>query len=117
MRATGAPSTTQLSRSLKPGTRIHEEVADWLNGVVDEDRVFLWVHYYDTHSPYRLTSYAAEKLASYEGHFKDGASIELLFSLNDNEAATEADWNAINTLDDQVDVGQRDEGQVWPRYE
>jgi len=66
----------------KVGTRPDEEVVamavDWLAGAREGDRVFLWVHLFDPHSPYELTEHAREELLGYEGPLAQGASQELL---------------------------------------
>jgi choline-sulfatase len=44
---------------------------------------FLWLHYAETHSPYRLTNYAREYFeeTDYEGPLSEGASTQLFYSL------------------------------------
>lgn len=50
--------------------------------------MFLWLHYFEPHSPYPLTDYAAERLGGYEGPLSDGADVEEFFGLGKAENRT-----------------------------
>ncbi|MDG2308777.1 MAG: sulfatase [Candidatus Binatia bacterium] len=42
---------------------------------------FMWVHYFQPHSPYELTPYAEEQLAGYDGPLAKGATVEEFYAL------------------------------------
>ena len=69
---------------IREGREVNAMVKKWLS---ERDRVteknrpfFLWVHYFEPHSPYSVTPYAAEAMekSGYEGPFANGANRDLL---------------------------------------
>jgi len=60
---------------------------------------FMWVQYFQPHSPYELTPYAKKKLEGYEGTLADGATVKEFYALK-KEKLTDADRKAIRALYD-----------------
>lgn len=60
---------------------------------------FMWVQYFQPHSPYELTPYAEKQLDGYEGPLADGATVKEFYGLK-KEKLTDADRKAIRALYD-----------------
>ena len=58
---------------IRPGAETNRMAIEWLG----EDRdgpYFLWVHYFDVHTPFELTDHAERHLGDYQGKLRNGAS-------------------------------------------
>ena len=63
--------------------------------------VFLWLHYFDTHSPYPLTEWSRGELADFSGSLSDGADVHEFFSYGTADLpATPENRRAIEVLYD-----------------
>lgn len=60
---------------------------------------FMWIQYFQPHSPYELTPYAEKKLEGYEGSLSDGATVQEFYALR-KKKLSEADRDAIRALYD-----------------
>jgi len=70
----------QTDQMIRSGADVNRLAERWL----EESReapLFLWLHYYEVHSPYRLTAHARERLGDYDGVFARGASVDQFYSL------------------------------------
>ena len=82
------------------GLAVNAQARRWLKYAGDEP-IFLWLHYYETHSPYRLTGYAQHRLGDYMGPLKGGASTKLFYSYGSEELRPTAEnERALNVLYD-----------------
>ncbi len=81
-----------------PGPSINTVAKKWLSSPRKKP-FFLWLHYFEVHSPYRLTPYAKSRLGGYKGPLKDGASTDLFYKFGKEELpATVENRNALHTL-------------------
>jgi arylsulfatase len=89
-----------LPLEIRPGAEVNRLAIEWLSG--DRSRpFFVWIHYFEVHSPYRLTRHAAENLADYDGPYASGASVDLFYAYGTHLApATPENRRAINALYD-----------------
>lgn len=74
---------------------------DWLTNADvsgSGDPVFLWLHLYDPHGPYRLNDWSRERLGDYDGILKDGATMELLLDQTAKIRDSEEDLRALEIL-------------------
>lgn len=60
----------------------------------------MWLHYFEPHAPYRLTSYAKTHLKDYDGPFRDGAPTLRFFQLGQKIPWSDAERRAIRVLYD-----------------
>ncbi len=78
---------------------------------------FMWVHYFQPHSPYEPTPYSEEQLAGYDGPLAAGASVQQFYNLAKNEWRDE-DRTAIRALyDGQTREADRTVGQILETLE
>ena len=58
---------------IRPGSETNRMAIEWLQQ--DRDKpYFLWVHYFDVHTPFELTEHAEQHLGDYQGKLRNGAS-------------------------------------------
>lgn len=67
--------------------------------------MFLWLHYFEPHSPYPMTEYAKERLGDYDGPLADGADVEEFFGLGQKKNRTE---EAVRVMQDLYDGRVKD---------
>ncbi len=84
------------AETIRAGSKVNDLADDWLKK--RPAPFFLWVHYFEAHSPYKVTPYAAEKLEGYDGILADGASSEDLTALKGKWARSPADRAALRAL-------------------
>jgi len=98
----------QFVPKIRPGAQVNRMAIDWLRQA-GEGPIFLWVHYYETHSPYRRTSHFRAQLARlarstgtpYRGPLRRGASAELFVSYGSEALpATEENRRLLGALYD-----------------
>jgi arylsulfatase A-like enzyme len=98
----------QFVPTIRPGERVNRLAIDWLRQV-GEGPIFLWVHYYETHSPYKRTAHFQAQLARlaqstgtpYRGPLRRGASTELFGSYGSEALpATEENRRLLGALYD-----------------
>lgn len=58
---------------IRPGAETNRMAIEWLTQERDEP-YFLWVHYFDVHTPFELTEHAEQHLGDYQGKLRNGAS-------------------------------------------
>lgn len=87
----------------RPGTEVNQFAKEWLKAPRNKP-FFLWLHYFEVHSPYRLTTHAKQHLGNYAGFFANGASVDDLYSIRTGYPGdkhwSERNLAAINTLYD-----------------
>jgi arylsulfatase A-like enzyme len=74
-----ASDTPESPFKIRPGVEVNRLALRWLEEPREEP-FFLWVHYYEVHSPYRLTPHARRRLGSYSGSLADGAGVHEFYS-------------------------------------
>lgn len=105
-------------RVILPADVVNQQAIAWLR-----DRgaspLFLWVHYYEPHSPYRLTPWAAQRMGDYSGPYRWGASVEALEAYNRRPALRTAEnRRALNLLyDGEVVEADRAVGELLAALE
>ncbi len=69
---------------VREGKDVNRLAFEFLDGQPDEGKrpTFMWLHYFEPHSPYPLTSYASERLGEYDGVLADGADVAEFYELN-----------------------------------
>ena len=85
---------------IRDGNKVTGLASDWLAQQDQDQPFFLWTHYFEPHSPYRVTDYARTRLLDYDGLFKDGAPTEMLIKRKGEYLKSPADMTALNTLYD-----------------
>ena len=75
---------------LRDGEEVNRRALSWLEQT-HPDPFLLWLHFSETHSPYRLTTHARNRFeeSGYEGPLSEGASTEVFYSLGQ-----EIPWSA-----------------------
>lgn len=66
-------------QKIRSGDEVNALVAEFLAGGVARP-LFLWVHYFETHTPLRWTPHAAAACGDYDGPLEQGASTELFYA-------------------------------------
>ena len=95
-----ASDTAESALEVRPGIEVNLLALRWLEEPRKEP-FFLWVHYYEVHSPYRLTQHARRHLGSYAGPLADGATVEEFYSYGKPELpATLENREALTALYD-----------------
>jgi arylsulfatase A-like enzyme len=110
--AQGFETTSDYGRqfvpTIRPGARVNRMAIDWLRQG-GEGPIFLWVHYYEPHSPYKRSAHFREQLARlargtgrpYRGPLRRGASTELFGSYGSEALpATEENRRLLGALYD-----------------
>jgi choline-sulfatase len=62
---------------VRDAEQTHQAAAEWLDtrSETPETPFFLWVHYFDVHSPYEETEWSKPRLEGYDGDYGDDVSI------------------------------------------
>jgi len=112
----GFPNADRVEDNPELGLRSGDEVngvaIPWLASRNDRP-FFLWLHYYEPHAPYRLTSYAREQLAGYRGPLAEGGSVQAVYSLGREAPLAPEDVRALRVLyDGEVREADRLVGEV-----
>jgi len=101
---------------LRDGDEVNRLVERFLlnRGSRSRRPVFLWTHYFDAHSPYRLTPYAERRLKDDAGPLARGASTELFYAYGSEQVpATDANREALAALyDGEVAEVDRQVGEL-----
>lgn len=100
----------------RTGAEVNALALPWLESVKDE-AFFMWVHYFETHSPLEKTAHAAEQMGDYDGPLRDGAPTKLLYALGSDELPnTPENRAAISALyDGEVKETDRLVGEVMEK--
>lgn len=72
---------------IRSGLEVNELAFDYLDEVMEENpkqNTFLWLHYFEPHSPYPLTEYAKEAMKGYDGPLADGATVPEIIGLGED---------------------------------
>ncbi len=94
------------------GEEVNEAAIPWLESREDGP-FFVWLHYFETHSPYRLTPFAREQLAGYRGSLAEGVTTQMLYSLGREVPWTPEEARALRILyDGEVREADRLVGEV-----
>jgi len=102
-RARGTPQT---------GAQVNEAATAWLR-LPREKPFFAWLHYFEAHSPYRLTPYARSQLGAYTGSLRDGASVFEFYALNKRPEVPEDERRFLRALyDGEIREADRLVGEV-----
>jgi membrane-anchored protein YejM (alkaline phosphatase superfamily) len=93
--------TRESPRYVRAGDEVNARARSWLDSRSDE-RFFLWLHYFEPHTPYEVSEYSKTKHASagYQGVFSHGASPAALRKLGTEVPWSEAERAAIRALYD-----------------
>ncbi len=89
----------KAKHAVRTGEEVSEMAIPWLSSRGDQP-FFLWLHYFEPHSPYPLSAYAREQLAGYTGPLADGASIKTFYSLGRGIPWTPEEVRAVRVLYD-----------------
>ncbi len=94
------------------GDRINEKAIPWLESR-EERPFFLWLHYHEPHTPYRLTPYARDKLAGYQGPLAEGGPVMTVYDIGHGIPSTPEELAALRILyDGEVREADRLVGEV-----
>ena len=85
--------------ALRDGVDVNEMAISWLDSR-EERPFFLWLHYFEPHAPYRLTQFARERMAGYQGPLAAGASVKAFYSLGHEIPWTPEEVRALRALYD-----------------
>lgn len=85
---------------IRSGEEVNRLAFEYLDGLEGDASSFLWLHYFEPHSPYPLTDYAQERMGDMEGPYADGATIEEFYALNKKTEQTEENLASIQALYD-----------------
>ncbi len=78
---------------------------------------FMWVHYFQPHSPYELTPYAEEEMKGYDGSLREGATVKQFYALARKDWR-EPDRDALRALyDGQTREADRTVGEILEALE
>lgn len=67
---------------IRPGAETNRMAIEWLQQDRDQP-YFLWVHYFDVHTPFELTEHAKQHLGDYQGKLRNGASTSQVQRMGD----------------------------------
>ncbi len=103
----------EAGAGVRSGDRVNEQTIPWL-AARGEQPFFLWLHYHEPHAPYRLTPYAREKLAGYQGPLADGGPVMTVYDIGHRIPATPQELAALRILyDGEVREADRLVGEVF----
>lgn len=78
---------------------------------------FMWVHYFQPHSPYDLTPYAEKEMEDYDGPLREGATVKQFYALARNDWH-DSDREALRALyDGQTREADRTVGEILEALE
>jgi len=103
---------------LRPGIETNVGAKQWMSQQTKP--FFLWIHYFDAHSPYRLSTYAKQGFArqAYAGPYIQGASIHQFYKFGQEIPATPEETDAIRTLyDGEVRAVDQAFDDLWKAVE
>lgn len=88
------------AEGIRSGAEVNELAFAYLDdlGGNAEQGTFLWLHYFEPHSPYLLTDYADANMGDYTGPLRDGATLEEFFDLNKKENRHADHYAALDAL-------------------
>ncbi len=93
-------------------TEVNRQALAWLREPRSRP-AFAFIHYYDAHSPYRMTPYARERLPGLTGIYADGASTEEFYRYNESQPRDPATLAILRTLyDGEVVAVDRAVGEI-----
>ena len=113
------PVTGKPAGFPKSGEEVNRLAVPWLRARQPGRPFFAWVHYFEPHSPYRLTPYAARELGGYSGPLAEGAPILVFYGLGGEQIPwTDAERRAIRILyDGEVREADRLVGELLSTLE
>jgi arylsulfatase A-like enzyme len=86
---------------IRPGAEVNELALDWAGHCRERSPYFLWVHYFEPHTPYQPTPHFEEQVGGYDGPLRDGASVGLFYDWGGPELpATDENLHAMRALYD-----------------
>ena len=92
------PANGSAGASIRSGAEVNAGFRDWLSGRESDDPFFVWLHYFEPHSPYPMTPYARRALRGYRGEFRGGAPILRFYQLGTVIPWSDVERNAIRRL-------------------
>ncbi|MFH0945809.1 MAG: sulfatase [Planctomycetota bacterium] len=104
---------TDGASRIRSGRDVNLMVEHWLDLGTDLP-VFLWVHYFEAHSPYPPSPYSRRELADYHGPYEEGATTEQFYAYGSEEVpGTPENRRALEALyDGQVEEVDRRVGEL-----
>jgi len=113
------PVTGKPAGFPKSGEEVNRLAVPWLRARQPGRPFFAWVHYFEPHSPYRLTPYAARELRGYSGPLAQGAPTLVFYGLGGEQIPwTDAERRAIRILyDGEVREADRLVGELLQALE
>ncbi len=111
------PATASRKPETRDGDEVNRLARDWLAKPRSKP-FFLWLHYFEPHSPYRLTAYAESQFADYEGPLRNGAPGLRFYQLGAVIPWSDAERRAIRILyDGEVREADRLVGAILDRLD
>lgn len=102
---------------MRKGDLANDEAEAWLRARNDKP-FFLWVHYFEPHSPYTLTPYSTTQLAGYEGPGAEGLTVKEFYALREDLPLPQREHDALRSLyDGRVREADRLVGDVVAELE
>ncbi len=86
-----------------PMRRSGDEITEMAKNWICNERTqpfFAWVHYFGTHSPYRMTEIAAKRLNGYNGILAEGATARILIENREEITGSPEDLRVLRALYD-----------------
>ncbi len=95
------PRSARGAKGIRSGREVNDLALGFLDEVLEkspEKDVFLWLHYFEAHSPYPLTDYAKKSFGDYQGPMDDGAEVSEMIDLNRSANPSAEDFAAFRAL-------------------
>lgn len=88
------------AEGIRSGAEVNRLAFEYLDSLGESAArgTFLWLHYFEPHSPYPLTDYADARMGGYQGPLRDGATVEEFFALNKKENRSADHHAALDAL-------------------
>lgn len=88
------------SAAIRDDSKTFQMAVDWLKKMESKDGrpLFLWLHQFQAHGPYEMTSWARKRLGDYSGMLADGASSKELHQAVREILHSKQDLEALRTL-------------------
>ena len=104
---------TDGASRIRGGKDVNRMVEHWLD-LGTSHPVFLWVHYFEAHSPYPQSAYSRRELADYHGPYAEGATTEQFYAFGSEQVPdTPENRRALEALyDGQVEEVDRRVGEL-----
>jgi len=87
---------------VRSGANVNKLAFEFLDGLPQSGRrpTLLWLHYFEPHSPYPMTQYAADRLGDYAGPLADGADTKEFYALGQTGLGDPGSSNVMQHLYD-----------------